>query len=61
MNLPAGTAIKSNAQSQRMAGGSTYNISVNVAPGGDLVAAGKMMVQAIQQFERRSGKAWRAA
>jgi hypothetical protein len=63
MKLPGGTKIKSNPESMAMAsgGGSTYNITVNVAPGGDLVAAGKMMVQAIQQYERRSGKAWRAA
>lgn len=41
--------------------GNTYNISVHVAPGGDLVEAGRQMVRAIQQFERRSGKVWRSA
>ena len=42
-------------------GGATYNISVHVAPGGDLVEAGRQMVRAIQQYERRSGRVWRAA
>lgn len=41
--------------------GATYNIHVQVAPGGDLVEAGRQMVHAIQQYERRSGKAWRRA
>lgn len=42
-------------------GGNTYNIQVIVAPGGDLVEAGRQMVRAIQQYERRSGKVWRSA
>jgi len=41
--------------------GSTYNIAVSVAPGGDLVEAGRQMVRAIQSFERRSGRVWRSA
>lgn len=41
--------------------GSTYNIVVNVAPGGDLVETGKRIVQAITQYERRSGKVWRSS
>lgn len=41
--------------------GSTYNITVNVAPGGDLVEAGRQMVRAITSFERRSGRVWRSA
>jgi hypothetical protein len=41
--------------------GGTYNIHVHIAPGGDLVQAGQQMVRAIQQYERRSGKVWRAA
>lgn len=44
-----------------MGGGSTYNIHVSVAPGGDLVEAGRQMVRAITQYERRSGRVWRAA
>lgn len=39
--------------------GSTYNIHVSVAPGGDLVEAGRQMVRAITSFERREGRAWR--
>lgn len=41
-------------------GGSTYNISVHVAPGGDMVEAGRQMVQAIRAYERRSGAVWRS-
>lgn len=43
------------------AGGNIYNIAISVAPGGDLVDAGRQMVRAIQQYERRSGKVWRSA
>lgn len=39
--------------------GSNYTINVNVAPGGDLVATGKAIVDAIRSYERRSGRAWR--
>jgi hypothetical protein len=61
MRLPRGTAIKSNRDSQRMAGsGNNYSITVNVAPGGDPVANGKAIVELIRQFERRSGAAWRS-
>jgi hypothetical protein len=41
-------------------GGSTYNINVHVAPGGDMVEAGRQMVQAIRAYERRSGAVWRS-
>jgi hypothetical protein len=42
-------------------GGSTanYSISVHVAPGGDLVEAGRQTVRAIQEYEKRGGKSWR--
>lgn len=66
-----GTIIPSIAQA--MGGGGTgglpgagaparsasYTINVNVAPGADLVQAGRMMVEAIRQYERRSGAVWR--
>jgi hypothetical protein len=42
-------------------GGPTYNLNVYVAPGGDLVEAGRQMVRAIQQYEKRGGRVWRAA
>jgi hypothetical protein len=42
-------------------GGNTYQISVNVAPGGNLADAGRQMVNAIREFERSSGTSWRAA
>jgi hypothetical protein len=41
--------------------GAAYHITVNVAPGGDLVEAGRQTVRAIQAYERRSGRVWRAA
>lgn len=40
--------------------GSNYTINVHVAPGGDLVQAGRQIVDAIRQFERRSGAVWRS-
>jgi hypothetical protein len=39
--------------------GSNYSISVHVAPGGDLVEAGRQTVRAIQEYEKRGGKSWR--
>ena len=44
-------------------GGNTIHvtINVNVAPGGDLVQAGRQIVEAIRQYERRSGAVWRSA
>jgi hypothetical protein len=41
-------------------GGNTYNISVSVAAGGNPAEVGAATVQAIQEFERRSGKGWRS-
>lgn len=43
------------------ASGTTYNISVSVAPGGDPAATGKAVVEVIKAYERRSGTAWRAS
>lgn len=42
-------------------GGNTYNITVHVAPGGNPAEVGAVLVKALQAYERRSGKAWRAA
>jgi phage-related protein len=42
-------------------GGATYNIVVNVAPGGDLAETGRRIVQAIRAYERGDGKVWRTA
>lgn len=39
--------------------GASYSISVYVAPGGDLVEAGRQMTRAIQEYEKRAGKNWR--
>jgi hypothetical protein len=43
-----------------LAGGATYNINVHIAPGGDMVEAGRQMVNAIRAYERRSGAVWRS-
>lgn len=40
-------------------GGNTYNITVQVPPGGDLAAVGAVTVKAIQAYERGSGASWR--
>lgn len=37
-------------------GGNTYNIDVYVAPGGDLVEAGRQMTRAIDAYERAGGR-----
>lgn len=43
----------------RPGGGTAYTINVYVAPGADLSEAGRQMVKAIEQYERRNGKGWR--
>jgi hypothetical protein len=55
MRLPRGTAIKSNRDSQRMAGGGgpTYNITVNGAV--DKMATARQIVELIKSYERRAG------
>lgn len=40
-------------------GGNSYSITVQVAPGGDMAAAGAATVKAIEAYERRSGSGWR--
>ena len=42
------------------AGGSTYNITVNVPPMANPAEAGRATVEAIKQYERRSGAGWRS-
>lgn len=49
------------AAENRSGGGNSYSISVHVAPGGDLVEAGRQVVRAIREYEKRSGAVWRAA
>ena len=38
------------------AGGNSYTINVAIAPGGDLVAAGRQITRAIAAFERSGGR-----
>jgi hypothetical protein len=60
VNVPRGASITPHRQSMAMAGGgSNYSISVYVAPGGDLVDAGRQMVRAIREYEKRGGASWR--
>lgn len=42
-------------------GGNQYTVQVYVAPGGDLAAAGRQMVDAIVAHERNAGDSWRSA
>jgi len=52
-------SIVSNGQTQAMAAkGAVYNISVNAY--GDPAEAGRQIVKAIQEWERRNGSNWRA-
>jgi TP901 family phage tail tape measure protein len=44
----------------RSGGGNTYNITVNIAPGGHPAEAGRQIVQAIGEYEKRSGTRWRS-
>jgi hypothetical protein len=39
----------------------TYSITVNVAPGGDPANTGRMLVEAIQDYERVNSSRWRAS
>ena len=61
MVLPADFADEYRRSGSGGGGGNTYNITLNVPPNVDRVALGRELVQAIQAYERRSGKVWRAA
>jgi len=43
----------------RAAAGNTYVIHNHVAPGANLAEVGRVTVEAIRQFEKRSGASWR--
>ncbi|MCW2767160.1 MAG: hypothetical protein JWO11_3119, partial [Nocardioides sp.] len=58
MGAPAGGGDGGSAMAMGQ-GGNTYNITVQVPPGGDLAAAGAVTVKAIQAYESRSGATWR--
>jgi hypothetical protein len=60
--IRAGEGNKSEAiipLSKMPAGGNTYNITVDVAPGADPVRAGAAVVDAIRSYERVNGQEWR--
>lgn len=44
----------------RASAGNTYNITVSVPPGSNMAEAGRVTVEAIKQFEKRSGAGWRS-
>lgn len=50
------TATPRGALAAGGAGGRTFNINVQVAPGGDLVAAGRIITRAIEAYERSGGR-----
>ncbi|MFI0481746.1 phage tail tape measure protein [Actinomadura sp. 9N215] len=53
--------VLSGAQQDLLAGGgNTYNITVQVAPGGSTAAAAEQVVTLIREYERRNGRGWRS-
>jgi F0F1-type ATP synthase assembly protein I len=54
-----GTGRMEYLETPRRGGETRYEITVNVAPGGNLAEAGRQVVQAIREYERRSGRGWR--
>jgi hypothetical protein len=42
-------------------GGNTYNVTLNVAPGSNTAEAGRVFVEAIQDYERVNSSRWRAS
>jgi hypothetical protein len=63
--LPPGLSLAYNGTGSpepvgKSAGGNNYTINVHVAPGGNLAEAGRVTVNAIREFEKRSGKGWRS-
>jgi TP901 family phage tail tape measure protein len=57
----AATATPPPTPGRSTAGGNTYNINVNVPPTANLAAVGREIVNAIQEYERRSTARWRTA
>ncbi|MBT2213456.1 phage tail tape measure protein [Actinomadura sp. NEAU-AAG7] len=55
--------VMSGAQQDLIAGaaggGNTYNITVQVAPGGNTAEAARQVVSLIKEYERRNGRGWR--
>jgi phage-related protein len=52
--------VHSPEQSAALAGGNTYNITVNVPPAVSPAAVGRTLVEYIREYERGSGKGWRS-
>jgi hypothetical protein len=60
--LPPGVsvAVNNTGRPERVGGGgNTYVIHNHVAPGANLAEVGRVTVEAIRQFEKRSGSGWR--
>jgi hypothetical protein len=56
-----GTVVPNNKLGGVGGGGNSYSITVNVAPGGDPANTGRMLVEAIQDYERVNSARWRAS
>jgi hypothetical protein len=56
-----GTVIPNDKLSTTPAGGNTYNVTLNVAPGSNTAEAGRVFVEAIQDYERVNSSRWRAS
>jgi hypothetical protein len=60
-----GSQVHSSPDTERMLAGAgggqrTYNITVNVAPGGHPAETGRQLIELIREQERVSGKGWRS-
>jgi len=65
VQLPAGSRVFNNSQTEGMlaaagGGGVTYVIHNHVPPTVNMAEVGRVTVEAIREFERRSGKGWRS-
>ncbi len=53
-------AYNGTGRPEPVGGGNTYNITVVVQPGANMVDAGRHITDAIRSFERSNGKGWRS-
>ena len=62
--LPPGLSLAMNGTGRPepvgAAAGRTYHITVSVPPGANMAEAGRVTVEAIREFEKRSGSSWRS-
>jgi hypothetical protein len=60
--LPPGVSLAANftGRPERVGGGNTYTVNVNVPPTANLREAGRVTVEAIKAYEQGSGARWRS-